>query len=186
MMGRRLVLMRHAKSDWSHDGLSDHERPLNGRGRRSAPAMAQALAARGFVPDVAASSDSQRTTETWILLAAELGLDVEPRWSRELYLAGPATILAAAARLPAAGTCGLILGHNPGMSEAATLLADLPSICGRPTRPSSSAPTTPGRGRRPAAPGAWWRSCGPATWRPDERPDLLRDFVGVGGRWLLE
>ncbi|MEZ4473105.1 MAG: histidine phosphatase family protein [bacterium] len=125
-MGRRLVLMRHAKSDWSHDGLSDHERPLNGRGRRSAPAMAQALAARGFVPDVAASSDSQRTTETWILLAAELGLDVEPRWSRELYLAGPATILAAAARLPAAGTCGLILGHNPGMSEAATLLADLP------------------------------------------------------------
>ena len=125
-MGRRLVLMRHAKSDWSNAGLGDHERPLNGRGRPSTPAVAAELRARGFVPDAVASSDSQRTTETWLLLAAELGLDVEPRWSSDLYLAGPATILGAAATLPAEATCGLILGHNPGMSEAATLLAGLP------------------------------------------------------------
>ena len=35
---KRLILMRHAKSDWSASG-DDHSRPLNARGMDSAPAM---------------------------------------------------------------------------------------------------------------------------------------------------
>lgn len=36
-MGKRLILIRHAKSSWDHPGLRDFERPLNERGLRDAP-----------------------------------------------------------------------------------------------------------------------------------------------------
>ena len=42
---KRLILMRHAKSDWNHPGLADHDRPLNKRGRKAAPAMGAWLTA---------------------------------------------------------------------------------------------------------------------------------------------
>ena len=45
---KRLILMRHAKSDWSHPGRSDHDRPLNRRGVKAAPAMGAWLIARGM------------------------------------------------------------------------------------------------------------------------------------------
>lgn len=122
-MRRRLVLMRHAKSDWSSVGQGDHERPLNARGRKSAPAMARVLALGGFVPDAVCSSDSARTTETWERMALEWASEVVPQWVPALYLAEPRTILEVATTLPAEARCGLLLGHNPGMSEAASRLA---------------------------------------------------------------
>jgi phosphohistidine phosphatase len=36
---KRLILMRHAKSDWSGGALTDHDRMLNKRGRVSAAAL---------------------------------------------------------------------------------------------------------------------------------------------------
>ncbi|MBN9170688.1 MAG: histidine phosphatase family protein [Microbacterium sp.] len=56
----RLALVRHAKSDWSDDGIADHDRPLNARGERDAPAMARRLAVTGFAPDVIVSSTATR------------------------------------------------------------------------------------------------------------------------------
>ena len=44
---RRLVLMRHAKSSWDSNSLSDHERPLSGRDQRDAPRVAEALVKLG-------------------------------------------------------------------------------------------------------------------------------------------
>ena len=55
--GRLLILMRHAKSDWSDSSLSDHDRPLNSRGQRDAPRMANWLAESDWIPDVVLSSD---------------------------------------------------------------------------------------------------------------------------------
>jgi phosphohistidine phosphatase len=39
----RLILMRHAKSSWKYPELSDHERPLNKRGRKAAGKIAKEL-----------------------------------------------------------------------------------------------------------------------------------------------
>ena len=44
MMDRRLIVMRHAKSSWSDPAATDHERPLNDRGRHDAPRVAARLA----------------------------------------------------------------------------------------------------------------------------------------------
>jgi len=60
--------MRHAKSSWADDQMSDHDRPLNDRGRRAATAMGEALTARGYAPDIIWSSDAKRTRETAMLL----------------------------------------------------------------------------------------------------------------------
>ena len=36
---KTILILRHAKSSWASDTLSDHERPLNSRGERDAPRM---------------------------------------------------------------------------------------------------------------------------------------------------
>ena len=64
-MRRRLMIMRHAKSSWRSQVPTDHERPLNTRGRRDAARVGKRLAKLGCVPDHVVGSDSRRTQETW-------------------------------------------------------------------------------------------------------------------------
>lgn len=113
--------MRHAKSDWNH-GVSDHERPLNGRGRREAPFVAHHLKRIDWRPEAVWLSDATRTCETWDCMWGEFP-SIEPRERSDLYLAGALDILQVARRLPTDATCALLLGHNPGMSTAASYLA---------------------------------------------------------------
>ena len=63
-MVRRLVIMRHAKSSWKDQNLDDHERPLNSRGRRDAPIVADAIFNRGWIPELILVSSSKRTLQT--------------------------------------------------------------------------------------------------------------------------
>ncbi|MCO4772916.1 MAG: histidine phosphatase family protein [Deltaproteobacteria bacterium] len=125
MTVRRLILMRHAKSSWKEAGMSDHDRPLNGRGRRDAPLMAAELSDRDWAPDAAVSSTAQRTRETWGLLAPTF--DVERvLFSESLYLAGLEEIIEHAADWPDGWGTVIVLGHNPGWSHAASRLSRQP------------------------------------------------------------
>ncbi len=110
---KRLILMRHAKSDWSV-GMPDHARPLNARGRKSAQALGDWLRAQGLQPDQILCSSAARTRETLELLA--LG-EVATRFEDRLYLAGPATLLKSLQG--ASGETVLMLAHNPGIGEFA-------------------------------------------------------------------
>ena len=60
----QLVLARHAKSDWVDESLDDHDRPLNDRGRRDAPAMARSVLRHGVRPEVLLSSTALRARTT--------------------------------------------------------------------------------------------------------------------------
>ena len=121
-MKRTLIIMRHAKSSWDNDALSDHERPLNARGRRNAPHIGRCLAQRGYVPDSAIVSDATRTTETWHEMWAAMP-DVEPRFSRNLYLGDLSDIAKEVQAVPPDHETVLVLGHNPGFSVAAGWLS---------------------------------------------------------------
>ncbi|WP_299667578.1 histidine phosphatase family protein [uncultured Ruegeria sp.] len=113
-MSRLLILMRHAKSSWGDLTLSDHDRPLNRRGRGSAPAMATWLQRQGWMPDEVISSTAIRTRETW----QSMGMTASTmRFLPTLYLAGPDTMLAHLSE--ASGGSVLMLGHNPGIAEFA-------------------------------------------------------------------
>lgn len=121
-MTLRLILMRHAKSSWDDPRQDDHSRPLNGRGRRSAEALGAWLKAKGYLPDVALSSDAERTRETF----ERLGLDCPVRFTPALYLADTGTMLERLRQ--AEGRCVLMIGHNPGIGAfAARLVARAPA-----------------------------------------------------------
>lgn len=117
-----LILMRHAKSDWANPLLSDHDRPLNARGRRSAKAMGAWLRKGGWRPDLALVSTALRTRETW----EGLGIDAPVRFEPALYEAGPDVMwqVLRGADAPVV----LMLSHNPGIAWfAAELVATPPA-----------------------------------------------------------
>ena len=111
----RLILMRHAKSSWKYHDLSDHERPLNKRGRKAAVKVAKELIRLEWIPSKLNSSDSERTKETWKRMSKHIeGVEVE--YSRKLYHSGTKKILK---NLPDNTECEtiMILGHNPGCAD---------------------------------------------------------------------
>ncbi|MFT4260481.1 SixA phosphatase family protein [Microbacterium sp.] len=113
---KTLLLARHAKSDWGAPALADHDRPLNPRGRENAPAMARRLRDEGVVLDLIVSSTALRARSTASAYAAAFGLDLaeEPL----LYAASAHAILQIASMLPDESGTAMLVGHNPGMSDA--------------------------------------------------------------------
>ncbi len=116
-MTLRLILLRHAKSDW-HAGLSDHDRPLNRRGRLAAPLMGAWLREEGLTPALALVSSAARTQETW----ERLGLAAPKETRPALYEAEAETIMEEITLTEGAPSPLLLVGHNPGIGEAANLL----------------------------------------------------------------
>lgn len=128
---RRLILMRHAKSDWSQPGLGDKDRPLNARGSAAAPRMAEWLEdwlenqnkedkVDSPSIDRVLSSTSVRTRETLRLMHGIWSPKIEPQveWNDNLYLAEPRVIwdtYRKASKEHPDEDCLLVLGHNPGM-----------------------------------------------------------------------
>ena len=111
-MRTRLIVMRHAKSSWSDTNLHDHDRPLNKRGRRDAPRIAQELHDREWIPDRIRVSTSKRTMQTLELMEAisrNSTIDVEPN----LYHSNISTLLQAVEEVEE-GKTTMILSHNPG------------------------------------------------------------------------
>ena len=121
---KTLYLLRHAKSSWSFDELSDQERPLNDRGRDDAPLMGQALAKRHIHPDIIVSSPAVRAMSTALLVAREMQfphekIKVEPG----IYGAEVDDLLAIIKGLPDAAGSVLLVGHNPTITEVANVLS---------------------------------------------------------------
>ena len=124
---RRLILTRHAKSSWDDPTMADHDRPLNDRGRRSALALGDWLASRGYEPEEVLCSTSRRTQETWERVAAA-ALEVRPimRLEPGLYHASPDRMLAILRT--ATQPTVMMLGHNPGIAEFAAMLPARPPL----------------------------------------------------------
>ena len=114
-MTLRLILMRHAKSDWSQPG-PDHDRPLNGRGRQSATALGDWIRTKGYLPDLVLCSSAVRTRETCDLL----DINAKTEFRRDLYHASASEMAQVLAS--ASAPVVLMLGHNPGIAEFAETL----------------------------------------------------------------
>src|SRR5829696_3036016 len=118
---RRLVLLRHSKSDWPD--VPDAERPLAPRGKRDAPPVGRWLRDAGVVPERVVCSTARRTRETWQLLSAELGAKPAVSYDERLYEGGPADLLAVVHDTPAEVGTLLLIGHNPGVQQLTLALA---------------------------------------------------------------
>ena len=120
---RRLLLARHAKSSWGDVSLKDHDRPLNARGRRSAPLVAGALYDLDLTPDAVISSTSARTRETWARMEPVFEDRATVEFLPELYLASPRTVLAAIGSVAPSAATLMVLGHNPSTHALAAFLS---------------------------------------------------------------
>jgi phosphohistidine phosphatase len=121
---RRLMLLRHAKSDWSRPGQSDHERNLAERGRKAAPLMGRYMVEHELIPDHAIVSTATRTRETWRLVANSFQRRPPADFEDCIYEASPRDILRAIADAPPSARSLLVVGHNPGFHDTANLLVE--------------------------------------------------------------
>lgn len=111
---KRLILMRHAKSDWKMD-QPDFDRPLNKRGQASATALGKWLKDNDLHPDEVLCSPSARTKETLQRLDIP---DAPTHFPKPLYLAERADLRHALQA--ATGDTVLIIAHNPGIAYFAS------------------------------------------------------------------
>ncbi len=119
-MSKTLLMMRHAKSSWDSGVVSDHQRPLNKRGKRDSPAMAKWLIDQSCVPDLVVSSDAKRTQETierMLPVFEESEHRFSVRFEESLYHAPANEWEDVLTELPPAVESVLFLGHNPGAEE---------------------------------------------------------------------
>jgi phosphohistidine phosphatase len=119
---RRLMLLRHAKSDWSSPGQPDLNRPLNERGAEAARLVGSYLARHRLVPDCILCSPATRTRETLAGIAAQWPEEVPTAFDDRLYAAAPQTILTVIRDQKAKARNLMVIAHNPGLHETAELL----------------------------------------------------------------
>src|SRR5574338_873525 len=85
---KTLLLIRHAKSSWDDVSLSDFDRPLNDRGKRDAPIMAERLSEKNIEIDTFVSSPAKRAARTAKIFAEEFKMKKDDIvFKTELYMA---------------------------------------------------------------------------------------------------
>lgn len=112
---KTLILMRHAKSSWADEQLDDYERPLNARGQRDAPRMAEWLSENQLLPDAIRCSSALRARTTIEILRDTVDYQGDLQWLDELYLAAPGTYLEVAGQMSEDCRSLMMVGHNPGL-----------------------------------------------------------------------
>ncbi len=123
---KRLYILRHAKAVTGEPGQDDHARALTLRGLADAEAVARHLSKNGTRLDRVLVSTSARTVQTADLVLRELEGAPRADYRDALYLAPPGKILGLIQGLPARTGNVMVIGHNPGLEELATLLAREP------------------------------------------------------------
>lgn len=120
---KKIILIRHAKSDSKHPYSSDFERPLNDRGKKDAPAMGRLL--KELYPDIQLfiSSPAVRAKHTATLFAEQFGIEQNKiRFDKNLYLASPHDIIFSLSTLDNSLNCVAVVAHNPGITDLASHL----------------------------------------------------------------
>jgi len=118
----RLMLLRHAKTEKAEGGMSDHARRLNARGKSDTPVIGAYIARHDLIPDLALVSTADRARQTWERVAAVLSAPPRVIYEDRLYNAGAEGIIALVKKTAAAVRTLIVVGHNPGLHDAARRL----------------------------------------------------------------
>jgi len=133
------MLLRHAKAEKAAPGVRDRDRRLNARGQGDAALIAAHMVRHELQPSRVLVSSAQRTRETWGCMAQAFAA-APIAYEDRLYESGPETVLAVIRELGRSAPLLLVIGHNPGFQELASLLSDVAT--GRlPTRIAAGFPT---------------------------------------------
>jgi phosphohistidine phosphatase len=119
-MTKKIIIVRHAKSSWTDIGLSDFDRPLDERGLRDAPVMADLLKETGHFPEKLISSSAVRAKSTAHYFSKVFDIPVET--TRELYHGEPENYIDQLNLLNETTLSIALFGHNPGITYLANLI----------------------------------------------------------------
>jgi phosphohistidine phosphatase len=120
----RLLILRHAKSDWGQPGQPDMERPLAPRGERAAALMGRVLSADDLCPDRVLVSPARRTRETLAGVLPGLGRQAPAIVTISgLYEPPTGNYQAAIAANGGDAHRLLVVGHNPASHATALLFS---------------------------------------------------------------
>ncbi len=121
---KTLALMRHAKSSWADEGLSDYDRPLNNRGKHDALMMGKRLVERGVQPDILLSSPAKRVRKTTKAIAKAIDYNQDDIvYEDRLYLADISDLFYSILEHNQDADYLMMFGHNPGITDFSNLLA---------------------------------------------------------------
>ncbi|MFC6268255.1 SixA phosphatase family protein [Frigoriflavimonas asaccharolytica] len=118
---KTLILVRHAKSDWQFP-IPDFERPLNERGLKNAPKMAEFLFRKNISIDQMITSSANRAKSTCEFFAEKYQINFSE--TRELYHANERQFLKVITNADENSQSLAIFSHNNSISEFAN------SLCG--------------------------------------------------------
>jgi len=122
---KRLYIIRHAKSSWANNQLSDFDRPLNDRGNRDAPIIGEVLKNKKVKPDLVISSSAKRALTTAKILSDIIGYPIENiEESYEIYETTTQNLLDVVNDIDDINNSVILFGHNPGFTRLANLLGD--------------------------------------------------------------
>jgi len=118
-----LLILRHAKSSWKDLNLADHDRPLNKRGKRTAPIMGQRLSIKNHLPEHIISSTAKRALKTAYIVANEINYDENHiETNRNLFHAYPEDMCEVISHCDDSINILMLVAHNPGLTMLANQL----------------------------------------------------------------
>jgi len=118
-----ILLLRHAKSSWKDVSLSDHDRPLNNRGKRTAPIMGQRLAKKEHQPQHIISSTAKRALDTTYIVSNQIMFNIDNiEASCDLFHSWPYDICKVISQCDESINRLMVVGHNPGVTMLANQL----------------------------------------------------------------
>jgi len=120
---KKIMIMRHAKSDWDNNSVHDFDRPLNKRGKLAAPQIGEEIKKLGLSPDLIMSSPALRAKTTAEIVAEKCGYKKEIIWQKSFYFAYTGEIFKTIKGLDNDIEKILIFGHNPTWSSIAEKLS---------------------------------------------------------------
>lgn len=122
---KKLTLIRHAKSSWQNENLTDFARPLNKRGQKAAPLMGKIIKEKGYLPSCIIASPAVRALSTARLIAEAIDYPQDTIHTDErIYEAAMLTLLDIVRTCDDAYDDVMLVGHNPGFLLLAQHLSD--------------------------------------------------------------
>ncbi len=115
---KTLTLIRHAKSDWGNETVSDLYRPLNSRGYADASVLSKQLAQKIPPAQFWFSSPAIRAYSTALLFANAFQFNEEKIFlNKRIYEASVKTLETLVTSIPDENETVFIFGHNPGFTK---------------------------------------------------------------------
>ncbi|MBO6517637.1 MAG: histidine phosphatase family protein [Bacteroidia bacterium] len=122
---KKITLLRHCKSDWSFDELSDHDRPLNKRGKGDLSIIGHRFNQLNFAPEVCFHSSAKRAKDTAMGVVEYMDATPTLEERSELYSFSAETFFEFIRNISDHHGDVLLVAHNPGLTDLINFLGDV-------------------------------------------------------------